>query len=37
MNGFNWKEIIKETALALLAIAMFAPAMLIAYGMLATL
>ena len=37
MNDINWKEVLKETALALLAIAMFAPAMLIAYGMLATL
>ena len=33
----NWREILKETLFGLLALAMFAPAMLIAYGMLATL
>ena len=37
MNDINWKEVLKETLLAILAVAMFAPAMLIAYGMLATL
>ena len=33
----NWKEILRETLLGLLALALFAPAALIAYGMLATL
>ena len=33
----NYREIIKETLLGLLALALFAPALLIIYGMLATL
>ena len=33
----NYREILRETLLAILALALFAPAALIAYGMLATL
>ena len=37
MNDFTWKEVLKETLLAILALSLFIPPMIIAYGMLATL
>ena len=32
----NWREIIKETLLSILALSLFIPALILIYGMLAT-
>ena len=36
MNDINWKEVLRETVYALITLALFIPAMIVIYGMLAT-
>ena len=36
MNRINWKEVFKETAYGLISLALFIPALIIVYGLLAT-